>query len=184
MHQLTSAKSLLLNASYEPIKIVSWQKAIILWFQNKVEVIEYHSIFAHSVRSSFQLPSVLKLKTYVRQKNAGLIRFSRENVYIRDNYTCQYCGTRLSGRHLTLDHVVPASHNGKKNWTNVVSACRSCNQKKANRTPLTANMPLLSEPRVPTWIPLLIFEYREKTIPKAWLQYLNLEPFNFNLEVG
>lgn len=179
MNRLLSARVLLLNASYEPIKIVNWQKAVIYWFQGKVEILEYHSVFAHSVRSSFQLPSVLRLKSYVKQKNAGMIRFSRENVYLRDNYTCQYCGTQLSGKHLTLDHVIPASHQGKKNWTNVVSACRCCNQKKGNRTPQSANMPLLSEPKMPTWMPILLFEIREHSIPASWAPYLN-----FELETG
>ena len=83
---------LLLNASYEPMKILSWKRALILWFQGKVEILEYHSVFARSVRASFQIPSVIRLKNYIRPRNYGEIRFSRENVYIRDNFTCQYCG--------------------------------------------------------------------------------------------
>ena len=92
--RLLTYRSLLLNSSYEPMKVVSWQKAILLWFQGKVEIIEFHSIFARSVRSSFQVPSVMRLKTYVRPRSYGAIRFCRENVYIRDNFTCQECGVR------------------------------------------------------------------------------------------
>ncbi len=172
MHQISSVRSLLLNSSYEPMRIVSWQKALVLWFQGKVEVLEYHPAFARSVRSSFQLPSVLRLKEYVRPRITGAVRFCRENVYIRDNFTCQYCGKSLPGRLLTLDHVVPASLKGQKNWTNVVSACRHCNQRKANRTPKTANMPLLSEPKSPSWLPTLELEIKNENVPPNWNQYL------------
>ena len=174
MMHVSSLRSLLLNSSYEPMKVVSWQKALVMWFQGKVEILEYHSAFARSVHRRFQLPSVLRLKTYVRPRTFEAVRFCRENVYIRDNYTCQYCGTKLAAKQLTLDHVVPASHNGPKNWTNVVSACRDCNQKKANRTPRTANMPLLNEPRAPSWLPTLELEIGEDHIPPDWTPYLRL----------
>jgi 5-methylcytosine-specific restriction endonuclease McrA len=173
-HSLSSVRSLLLNSSYEPMRVVSWQKALILWFQGKVEVLEYHAVFARSVSSSFKLPSVLKLKAYVRNRAHTHVRFCRENVYIRDNYTCQYCGHRFSTKNLTLDHVLPVSREGKKDWHNVVSACRSCNQKKANKTPVEARMPLLKEPKVPSWLPLTDFEYSSDDIPSVWKQYLRL----------
>lgn len=172
MPELVSTRSLLLNASYEPMRIVSWQKALVLWFQDKVEVLEYHPTFARSVRSSFQLPSILRLKTYVRPRRNETIRFCRENVYIRDNFTCQYCGEQGAPKLLTLDHVVPASMQGKKSWTNVVTACRDCNQEKADRTPKEAGMPLLTEPRAPTWLPVVAVELKPGQVPSTWLQYL------------
>jgi 5-methylcytosine-specific restriction endonuclease McrA len=175
MQHMSSLRSLLLNSSYEPMRIVSWQKALVLWFQGKVEVLEYHSVFARSVHVRFQLPSVLRLKSYVKPRGAGAVRFCRENVYIRDNYTCQYCSTKLPGKLLTLDHVVPASQNGLKSWTNVVSACRECNQRKANRTPVKANMPLLTEPRAPSWLPTLQLEISEDHCPPDWAQYLRFK---------
>lgn len=168
-------RSLLLNSSYEPMRIVSWQKAIILWFQEKVEILEFHSSYARSAKDKFQLPSVLKLKSYVRLKNKNYVRFCRENVYLRDDYTCQYCGHQFSPKQLTLDHVVPASKKGEKTWTNVVTACRDCNQKKANRTPAQAKMPLLTEPRMPHWLPFADYEFKRGQIPDNWLQYLNME---------
>jgi 5-methylcytosine-specific restriction endonuclease McrA len=173
LNSLRSNRTLLLNASYEPLKIISWQKAIILWLQNKVEVVEYHNFFVRSVRSSFQLPSVLRLTTYVRPRASVVVRFCRENVYIRDNYTCQYCGNQFPQGALTLDHVVPASKQGPKNWTNVVTACRSCNQKKANHTPSSANMPLLSEPVRPAWLPTYDFQVEETQMPPTWIPYLD-----------
>lgn len=172
---LLIARSLLLNASYEPMKVVSWQKALILLFQDKVEILEFHSLFARSVRSSFQIPSVIRLKTYVRPKANLAVRFSRENVYIRDNFTCQYCALKHPIKQLTLDHVIPASHKGPKNWTNVVTACRSCNQRKANRTPDKANMPLLKEPRMPDWLPQHHIQLTLSKIPSTWLQYLQFK---------
>ena len=173
-HSLSSIRSLLLNSSYEPMRIVSWQKALILWFQGKVEVLEYHTVFARSVSSSFKLPSVLRLKSYVRNRTTTHVRFCRENVYIRDNYTCQYCAKRFATKQLTLDHVMPVSREGKKDWFNVVSACRNCNQKKANKTPVEARMPLLKEPKIPSWLPLMEFEVGGDEIPIVWKQYLRL----------
>jgi 5-methylcytosine-specific restriction endonuclease McrA len=174
-HCTSSHRALLLNSSYEPMTVVSWQKAIVLWFQGKVEVVEYHNIFARSVRSSFQIPSVMRLKSYVRPRSYGAVRFSRENIYIRDDFTCQYCSTRLSPKHLTLDHVIPVSKAGPKSWTNVVAACRQCNQKKANRTPESARMPLLKPPVMPAWLPNTELDSRTSSVPLTWLQYLRFE---------
>ncbi len=154
------------------MKLVCWQKAFILWFQGKVEVLEYHSQSARTVRSSYRLPSVIRLKKYVAPRRNSRLKFSRENVYLRDNYTCQYCGTQFAPKDLTLDHVVPASKNGRKDWTNVVAACRDCNHRKGNRTPIGANMPLLTEPRIPGWLPPLKPALRLGAVPDEWEPYL------------
>lgn len=168
----SQSRSLLLNSSYEPLKILTWQKALILWLQDKVEILEYHNLFVHSVRHRFQLPAVLRLKSYTRVRKFTAIRFCRENVYLRDSHTCQYCGNVFHLKHLTLDHVVPASKNGPKNWTNVVTACRPCNQKKGNKTPHQAGMPLLREPRIPQWLPAHELVSGADFFPEAWRQYL------------
>jgi 5-methylcytosine-specific restriction endonuclease McrA len=175
---ITGFKALVLNASYEPLRIVPWQKALLLWFQEKVDILEYHAVFARSVSNSFKLPSVLKLKTYVRPKKLDGVRFCRENVYIRDNYTCQYCAEKFTYKELTIDHVVPASQGGPKTWTNVVTACRSCNQTKANRTPEKARMPLLKPPRAPLWLPVVELSLgaeRDDKSPMAWKEYLRFK---------
>lgn len=174
----TSLRALVLNASYEPLRIISWQKALIMWFQNKVEILEYHTTQVRSVSNSFNLPSVLRLKSYVRPKRMDGVRFCRENVYIRDLHTCQYCAKKLSFRELTIDHVIPASHGGPKNWTNVVAACRDCNQKKANRTPEKAKMPLLKPPRAPQWLPVIENEVDPDQAPLAWKDYLRFDKAN------
>lgn len=146
-----------------------------MWFQGKVEVLEHHDTRVRSVKRSFQLPSIIRLKTYVRYpRPRPVIRFSRENVYIRDKYCCQYCGDRFSAKELTLDHVLPVSQGGRKTWTNVVSACRTCNQKKRNRTPEEADMPLLSQPVVPKWLPESELDIGIESIPLSWRIYLYL----------
>lgn len=168
----SSIRSLLLNSGYEPVRIITWQKAVVMFFQGKVDVLEYHGTFARSVRSNFQLPSVLRLRKYARPRLHGPVRFCRENIYIRDNYTCQYCGDKLNPKLLTLDHIIPASLNGKKSWTNVVAACRPCNQRKANRTPQSARMPLLSEPAPPSRKVKQAISFNAENIPQIWFQYL------------
>lgn len=174
-HSLPSHRALLLNASYEPMRIVCWQKGLILWFQGKVEVLEFHSVFARSVRTSFQLPSVLRLKEYVRPRSLSVVRFCRENVYLRDDYTCQYCRIQFPEKFLTLDHVVPASKQGPKTWNNVVTACQKCNQRKGNRTPHGAGMPLMKQPETPQWLPNSEFEFKNQQFPAVWLNYLRFQ---------
>jgi 5-methylcytosine-specific restriction endonuclease McrA len=160
-----------LNASYEPIKVVGWQKAILLWFQGKVEVIEHYDQCVRSVSASFQLPSVIRLKSYVKKRQVPFVRFSRENVYLRDQQKCQYCDDFFQAKELTLDHVLPVSQGGRKSWTNVVTACKTCNQKKAARTPEQAGMPLKKAPKAPSWLPTHQVETRGQ-IPETWRIYL------------
>lgn len=154
------------------MQVVHWQKALILWFQDKVEILEYHTLFARSANDNYQIPSVLRLKNYIRHQHKTRIRFSRENVYIRDHHCCQYCGVKYEKKELTLDHVVPASKGGPKSWQNVVTACRPCNQKKANRTPEQAKMPLLKIPDQPRWLPNPELTVGKTTAPEVWSPYL------------
>lgn len=169
-------KALVLNASYEPLRIVSWQKALTLWFQDKVDILEYHAAFARSVSATFNLPSVLKLKTYIRsKKKINGVRYCRENLYIRDLHTCQYCYKKYPSKELTIDHVLPASKGGQKTWTNTVTACRKCNQMKADRTPEKANMPLLKQPREPSWLPVIEHEVPAEIRPPVWKDYLRFK---------
>ena len=174
-HPIRHIRALVLNSSYQPVKLVSWQRAILLWFQGKVEVLEYHpsdQVTVRSAREEFQVPSVLRLKRFINHRRFTRVKFCRENVYRRDDYRCQYCGVEFSVKELTLDHVVPASKKGRKDWTNMVTACRKCNHRKANRTPLAAGMPLLSEPRVPNWLPPIQASLRLDSLPESWKVYL------------
>ncbi len=169
------ARALVLNASYEPLKIVGWQKAIILWFQGKVDILDHHNLFVRSVQLSFQVPSIIRLKTYVNVRKTSPIRFSRENIYVRDKYICQYCCARFSTKDLTLDHVMPVSKGGKKDWNNIVTACKACNQVKADRTPYEAKMPLKTKPVAPQWLPQEELRISTNNAPDSWLIYLQFE---------
>jgi 5-methylcytosine-specific restriction endonuclease McrA len=136
-------KVLVLNASYEPLNITSWRRAVVLVLKGKAEKIEYNG---KSIYPDFQLPTVIRLRYYVRVPYKD-IPLTRRNVLYRDGNACQYCG--YSGNDLTLDHVVPRSRGGGEQWENIVAACVRCNVKKGSRTPEEADMPLQQRPRKP-----------------------------------
>jgi len=163
--------TLLLNATYEPLRIISWKKAIILVTLGKVEVIEEYDREIRSVSFTIKLPSVIRLLRYVRRKKSE-VRFSRQNIYARDNYRCQYCGRKLSPDELTYDHVIPRSRGGRTEWTNIVTCCIECNKRKGGRTPEEAGMKLLRPPRKPEWLPLIRITISLKNAPRSWFDYL------------
>ena len=120
--------ALLLNATYEPIRVVNWKKAITLLCQGKVEVLEVHDKEIRGFSITIQLPSVIRLFSLVRMREAHRsVRFSRANIFARDKYRCQYCNKKGRSDELTFDHVVPISKGGCKGWENIVTACIKCN---------------------------------------------------------
>ena len=128
--------ALVLNAdfrplSYYPLSLCSWQDAIKAVFLERVSVIENYEQEVHSPNLTFKLPSVIALKDYVTPQRRPA--FTRFNVFLRDNFTCQYCTNRFPANELTFDHLVPKCLNGKTTWENVVSACTSCNLKKGRK---------------------------------------------------
>ncbi|MCB0408032.1 MAG: HNH endonuclease [Bdellovibrionales bacterium] len=153
---------------------MNWQKAMILWLQNKVDVLEYHSVQVRSATKAFPLPSVLRLRKYVRPNFSSVtVKLSRQNLFIRDNHTCQYCGERFPEKLLTIDHVLPVSKGGQHVWTNVVAACGPCNNKKGDLSTEQADMPLRKKPIQPKWLPSKEFSYtHHKTCPRTWEPYL------------
>jgi 5-methylcytosine-specific restriction endonuclease McrA len=164
--------TLLLNASFEPLKIISWQRAITLLFAGKVEVIEEYSKEIHSVTFSVKLPSILRLLKYVKVRKSRIVKFSRANIYARDKYTCQYCNTLFRSEELTFDHVIPVSRGGTKSWENIVTACIDCNRKKGGRTAEEAGMRLVQNPSEPRWVPSLSLTLVFKNAPESWRDYL------------
>ncbi len=101
-------QTLLLNATFEPLKVVHWQKAVTLWCQGKVEIIAHHDREVRAVSFSFKMPSIIRLLRYVRIKQRfDYVPFSRANIYARDEYKCQYCARVHPTTELTFDHVVP-----------------------------------------------------------------------------
>jgi 5-methylcytosine-specific restriction endonuclease McrA len=167
--------ALVLNASFEPLHIVSWQRALQLLFQGKVEVIEESDQEVRTVRLTIRVPAVLRLLTYVPlTKKKQVIRFSRLNVFIRDQYLCQYCGNKFPKTQLTLDHVLPVVQGGGKSWENIVTACKPCNQRKGGRTPAQSQMQLIRKPRRPDWLPSASMQIGISLTPERWKLYLKV----------
>ena len=149
--------ALVLNAdfrplSYYPLSLCSWQDAIKAVFLNRVTVIENYDKEVHSPSKSYKLPSVIALKDFILPKRKPA--FTRFNVFLRDNFTCQYCYEKFSANELTFDHLIPRCLNGKTTWTNVVSACTSCNLKKGRRLLKFTDMHLTKYPIEPSSIQL------------------------------
>jgi len=160
-----------LAQSYEPIKVISWQRAFTLQTLGKIEVVEEYDADVRSQKQVFKVPSVVRLlRAFRRHKKP--VKFSRVNIYARDKHRCQYCGTKAKLADLTYDHVVPRSAGGKTTWTNIVTACYSCNFAKRNRTPKQAKMALLSKPVQPAWVPAVSIRVSLSSVPDAWRDYL------------
>ena len=171
-------QTLLLNATYEPLKVVHWQKAVTLWCQGKVEIIAHHDREVRAVSFSFKLPSVIRLLRYVRiKKRFDYVPFSRANIYARDEFKCQYCADVFPTQELTFDHVIPVSQGGRKDWENIVTCCVSCNRRKGGRTPEEARMRLIRPPRRPMSAPAIRITIGLRSAPESWRDYLywNLE---------
>jgi len=137
---------LLLNQTYEPLGTVSVARAVIMTFKDTVTVEEFDSErVLRSVRAEFRVPSVIRRRTYInvrrRQEASGM---KRMRIYMRDKFRCQYCGEKKAASELTLDHILPRSRGGDNSPVNIVTACVACNNRKGNRTPAEARMPLLT----------------------------------------
>jgi 5-methylcytosine-specific restriction endonuclease McrA len=160
-------RTLLLDCNYFPVKIISWQKAMVLFLSNRAELVDaYEDKLIRTVSKSFKLPKVLRL--YQTHKLCRNVKFTRMNVFYRDNFQCQYCSIKLPANELTFDHVTPVSQNGKTNWDNVVTCCRDCNTKKGSKTLLDANMRLLKIPKKPRWSPELCLRLLDNDPAEWW----------------
>jgi 5-methylcytosine-specific restriction endonuclease McrA len=144
-----SCPALVLNAdyrplSYYPLSICSWQEALKNVFLERVNIVEEYEETVRTPTRSFRLPAIVSLKTFVKPPRQPA--FTRFNVFLRDLFTCQYCGARDE---LTFDHVVPRSKGGRTTWGNVVTACAPCNLRKGGRMPREAHMIPGRAPRQP-----------------------------------
>jgi len=170
---MSYAPALLLNATYEPLKVIAWQRAIRLMCLGKVEVVEEYDQEVRSVTISFKLPAVVRLLNFVRVKpRSSWVKFSRANIYARDDHRCQYCGVRYSTEDLTFDHVVPVAVGGQKGWENIVTCCIDCNRKKGGRTPEQAGMRVIRPPSRPGWLPRMTIRLTYRDTPECWRDYL------------
>jgi 5-methylcytosine-specific restriction endonuclease McrA len=171
VQQVDTTRTLLLTQGYEPIKIVSWQRAITLWSLDKVDIVDEYDAEIRAVSFVVRVPAVIRLRKAVR-RHVRPVRFSRVNIYARDGHRCQYCGVKCTISELTYDHVVPRSRGGATSWDNIVSCCYACNARKANRTPAEAKLRLRSIPTRPTWLPAVQIRVSAQSVPDAWRDYV------------
>jgi 5-methylcytosine-specific restriction endonuclease McrA len=158
---------LLLNASYEPLRLCPWRRAVLLLLKGKAETVEHHD---KTLYPGMQSPTVIRLRYYVKLPYKD-IPMTRRNIMHRDAETCQYCGKRSD---LTLDHVLPRSRGGGDHWENVVVACLRCNVTKGNRTPEEANMKLAKRPMRPVYFAQFELSKQRKVSQKlyaSWQKY-------------
>ena len=158
--------ALVLNATYEPLSVVSARRAICLVLLDKADVVADDGTHIHSERLSMASPIVIRLRYVVKVPYHRHTAMSRRAVFARDNHKCGYCGNHAD----SIDHVLPRSRGGKNVWENVIAACRACNLRKRDRTPDEAGMKLMTTPRAPrelSWI-----TYSVPRVPEEWKPYL------------
>lgn len=169
---------LVLNRLWQPVNIVGTQRAFSLLLQDHAQVIntldtsyrmmdcaewldysenevaEDDEAFVQTVRMRIRVPKVLLLREYA-QLPVQEVKFTRENLFDRDNYRCQYCGNIYEARELNMDHVIPRDKGGRTSWENIVTSCIKCNSRKANRLPHQASMHLIRKPERPRMRPFI-----------------------------
>jgi 5-methylcytosine-specific restriction endonuclease McrA len=147
---LEKCPALVLNAdyrplSYYPLSLWCWQDVVRDVFLDRVNIVSEYDREIRSPYFSMKLPSVISLKTFIKPSEHP--NFTRFNVFLRDKFLCQYCG---SDQELTFDHLLPRSKGGQTNWDNVVTACSSCNVKKGGRLLRNSDMTLNQDPFQPS----------------------------------
>lgn len=190
---------LVLNRNYQPVHVTNVKRAFSLLYMGIARAIDeqyrlydFESWAALSaaehehiatIQRAIRVPRVLVLLAY-EYLPKGRVRFSRLNIYARDNDTCQYCGLQLSRAELNLDHVVPRAQGGRTSWENVVCSCIECNLHKGGRTPEQAGMKLLKKPTRPRWTPF--FRTAQKRITyREWLPFISLADASYwNVELS
>jgi 5-methylcytosine-specific restriction endonuclease McrA len=161
---------LVLNATYEPLNVVSVKRAIVLLLKEKAELVEAAEAMLRSESFSLPVPLVIRLVYFVKIPRRISLPVTRRGVLSRDHYTCQYCGATPSRKNLTVDHVIPRSRGGKTTWENVVTACDKCNGRKGNRTPAEAGLKLLTQPERPRY--LAIASLASVEARQVWGKYI------------
>lgn len=159
-------RSLVLNATYEPLAVVPVRRAVVLVLDDKADVVHPGDEHWHSERTEIQVPSVIRLRYFVRVPHQRGAPLSRRAVFMRDDHRCQYCSRRAEN----LDHVVPRSRGGEHIWENVVACCTRCNTHKRDRLLHETSMKLARAPRVPTnmsWVTVAM-----GSVPEPWEPYL------------
>jgi 5-methylcytosine-specific restriction endonuclease McrA len=166
MHNIAVLK---LDSAFKPIEVISWEEAVVLTWLKKAWAVEYSDKWVHSAKEAFQIPSVIVLFRYIDEKFFTL-PCTRKNILLRDENRCQYCAKCFREGDLTIDHVLPRSKGGTSQWSNVVAACRLCNQKKSNYLIENAPVSLIRRPRKPSY--RSIIKKRIKNANLKWNEYL------------
>ncbi len=165
---MNSSAVLVLNQNYEPLNVCNARRAFVLVDRGKAEILEHSEGALRSALHSFPIPSVIRL-IYMIKRPRPQMRLTRREVFVRDRYTCQYCGKQT--RDLTIDHVMPRHRGGGHTWDNLVAACRSCNHRKAGFTPQEARMAMLSEPAKPPASSYYVF-YHYLESQEDWRKFI------------
>ena len=160
-------QTLKLDATYRPVEVIAGIDALVMCIIGKAKAIENYEAKISSPSKSFKIPSVIVLQRVVKYR-LTMPSCSRKGIFERDQNICQYCNKYFSGKELTLDHVLPKSRGGSNAWSNLVAACKNCNQKKGDKTLREADMTLLIKPRSPKNNLVKITPY----LKKIWKDYL------------
>jgi 5-methylcytosine-specific restriction endonuclease McrA len=167
-----TTRTLLLTPWYIPIQILHWQDAIKMIYEETVDVVATYDEEVRSPSVTWMMPAVVRLRKLKRSRAQTSIKFSRGNVYARDGHRCQYCGQSFDEADLSYDHVVPRYAGGRRNWTNIVTACKPCNSRKGSRSCDEAGMWPLRDPFAPSSLPLHGPRIDMSTAPDEWQDYL------------
>ena len=166
-----NSRVLVLNASFEPINVCTARRAVVLVLKGVALAEESSSTWLHSSRFSMPTPSVIRLREYIHipfERKS----LSRKNILLRDHNTCQYCARIFAPQELTLDHIVPRSRGGDSSWDNLVASCRTCNNRKGDRSPEDAGLRLLKRPQAYNLhVNRQIIRYLGRS-DEAWRKYL------------
>jgi len=160
---------LVLNNDYSPLTVCSVQRAIILLFLEKAEMIS--DSLDHTIRTvskTYPMPAVVRLKRYINLPYRGVV-LTRHNIFKRDNFQCQYCGT---SKELTLDHLVPKAKGGRSTWNNLVTACKRCNAKKGNYSLEESGLKIKTKPFKPNYV--LFLRDFSGYLCEEWMPYLKI----------
>jgi hypothetical protein len=169
-------KTLVLNQDYIPLKSVHWKHAMtMIYIKETCIPLEFYERTIQGTRGKlWNVPAVVITKKYVKRK-WGKAPYTKQGVFIRDKYKCQYCGTKDSYTELQIEHVIPRCQGGKTTWNNCVASCRRCNQKKGNMTPKQADMKLLKFPRQPDEIDIVMGRAAiAHNVPPEWKKFLQI----------
>jgi 5-methylcytosine-specific restriction endonuclease McrA len=179
---------LVLDSRYEPVKIVGLHVGFVLLFTERASPVLDSPRLIRSVTQSFTVPWIIRQHNCSpRNKKSHGPRFSRQNVYLRDGFRCQYCNCSGSLLNLTLDHLIPLARGGKTSWDNIVTACKTCNLRKGARTIEELGIRLPRMPERPQFNTTALFALRygltSRNIPEPWLGYVDLSVSNRLLDV-